>query len=906
MQLIDILGSIMKLEQVRALRGPNRWARFPVVEALVDLSDFVVSLPCEAPAFEQRLIERVPSLAGQSVSAIDPDDERIANPSSYPFARAMERLVKELQCAAGSTVDFSRTVSSPKPHVYRVVVRYHEEAVGREAVEIARKFILAMLVNEPFDISGETARLRKLDQNIRLGPSTGAIVRAAVNRGIPYRRLNDGSLVQFGHGSKQKRIWAAETHHTSAIAETIAQDKELTKQLLRAAGAPTPEGTPVKNAEEAWEAAQDIGVPVVVKPQFGNQGRGVAVNLTTREQVLAAYEAAREEGSSIIVERFAPGCDHRLLVIGNRLVAAARREPPKVTGDGFRTIRELVEIVNQDPRRGEDHATCLSKLKLDDIGLAVLAEQGFTPDTILADGQTVVIRRNANLSTGGSAADITDQVHPDVAARAVDAARVIGLDVAGVDIVATDVRRPLEDQGGVIVEVNAAPGLRMHLEPSEGQARPVGEAIIGTMYPEGENGRVPTVAITGTNGKTTTTRLISHLLRSTGRRVGMTCTEGVYIDSRRIEKGDCSGPLSAQSVLMNPSVEAAVLETARGGILRAGLGFDQCDVAVVTNIGDGDHLGLNDIDTVEQLAEVKRVIVTAVAPTGAAVLNAADPLVAEMASSCLGSVIYFAREVGNPIIARHRQHGGRAVLLIDDKVVVADGSQETIVLNIGDVPLTHNGRIWFQIENVLAATAAAWSLGISLDTIRAGLKSFGTDLKSLPGRFNLFDLDGRTVVIDYGHNVSSLEAVIEAIDQFPHERRNVLYSAAGDRRDEDFVRQGELLGDHFDRVILYEDHYLRGRAEGEIMRLFRDGAKTGSRQSQIEEIKGWANAMRHVLRTVPAGELLLIQADVVDETVDFVERYLKTRADGRQISLDEALDAVLPATEPAAVFAAIS
>lgn len=896
----------MKLEQVRALRGPNRWAKFPVVEALIDLTDFVGSLPCEAAAFELRLIERFAALAVRVDSTANADCERSTSQSSYLFAKALERLVKELQCAAGSVVDFGTTISSPKPHVYRVVVRYCEEAVGREAVEIARKLILATLVNEPFDLAGEITRLRKLDQNIRLGPSTGAIVRAAVTRGIPYRRLNDGSLVQFGYGYKQKRIWAAETHHTSAIAETIAQDKELTKQLLHAAGVPVPQGHPVANAEEAWETAQEIGVPVVVKPQYGNQGRGVAVNLMTREQVLAAYEAAREEGSSIIVEKFAPGCDHRLLVIGHKLVAAARREPPKVTGDGVRSIRELVDIINQDPRRGEDHATCLSKLKLDEIGVAVLTEQGLTPDSILPAGQTIVIRRNANLSTGGSAADVTDLVHPDVAARAVDAARVIGLDVAGIDVVATDISRPLEEQGAVIVEVNAAPGLRMHLEPSEGQPRPVGEAIIGAMYEPSDNGRIPVVSITGTNGKTTTTRLIAHLLRSTGRRVGMTCTEGIYLDNRRIEAGDCSGPLSAQTVLMNPSVDAAVLETARGGILRAGLGFDQSDVAVVTNIAAGDHLGLNDIETVEQLAEVKRVIVTAVAPTGAAVLNAADPLVANMASHCPGSVIFFARDPDNAIVVKHRQQGGRAVLLVDEQVVLADGKTETIVLDIKGVPLTHNGRIGFQIDNVLAATAAAWSLGIDLQTIRAGLLSFGTDLKTLPGRFNLFDLDGRTVVIDYGHNVSSLEAIIEAIDQFPHLRRTVLYSAAGDRRDEDFIRQGELLGQHFDRVILYEDHYLRGRPEGEIMRLFRKGAESGGRRSQIEEIKGWANAMRHALRTVPAGELLLIQADVVDETVDFIQRYLKTRADGREISLDEALDAVLPATEPAAVFAAVS
>ena len=457
--------------------------------------------------------------------------------------------------------------------------------------------------------------------------------------------------MQLGYGSRQHRILAAETDRTSAIAESIVQDKELTKSLLESIGVPVPKGRTANSAEDAWLAAQEIGVPVVVKPKDGNQGRGVAVNLTTKEQVVAAFAAAKEEGDQILVEKFAPGCDYRLLVINQQLVAAARREPPQVTGDGRRTIAELVAEVNCDPRRGEDHATSLSKIPLDDIARGVLRDQGLTIHSIPAAGQLVVLRRNANLSTGGSATDVTDFVHPDVAARAIEAVRMVGLDIAGVDVVATDISMPLEQQGGVIVEINAAPGLRMHLEPSAGKGRPVGEAIVDMMFPAGQTGRIPIVSVTGVNGKTTTTRLVAHLLRQQGKRVGMTCTDGVYLDDRRIDTGDCSGPKSARTVLANPIVDAAVLETARGGILREGLGYDRADVAIVTNIGEGDHLGLNGIETLDQLARVKRVIVENIADNGYAVLNAADPLTATMAEFAAGNVIFFARSADHPVLS---------------------------------------------------------------------------------------------------------------------------------------------------------------------------------------------------------------------------------------------------------------
>jgi cyanophycin synthetase len=503
------------------------------------------------------------------------------------------------------------------------------------------------------------------------------------------------------------------------------------------------------------------------------------------------------------------------------------------------------------------------------------------------------LRRDA-----GGDVDVTDQVHPDVAARAVEAARVIGLDVAGVDVVAADIGRPLEGQGGAVTGVTARPDLAPHLRPAAGSPRPVGEALVGHLFPEGQTGRIPVVAVTGVNGKTTTTRLLAHIVARWGRCVGMTCTEGIYVDGRRVETGDCSGPRSARAVLQHPRVEAAVLETARGGILREGLGFDRCDVAVVTNIADGDHLGLNDVDTPEQLARVKRVIVEAVAPAGAAVLRADDPLVEVMAERCPGAVVFFARDGEHPVMARHRAGNGRAAFVRDRHIVLAEGAQEIRLVALEKVPLTHGGRVGFQVLNALAAAAAAWSLGVPCEVIRVGLESFGADLDKSPGRFNLLELHGATVIVDYGHNPASLAALLEVIEQMPHERRLAVYSTAGDRRDCDLIRQGELLGAAFDRVILYEDHYVRGRQQGEIMALFRKGLDGGRRVREVLEVRGAIKALETALRAARPGDLLLLQADEIDETVSFVRHYLASGAPGREITFREAVAMGQPGSEP--------
>ncbi len=786
------------------------------------------------------------------------------------LAHVLQTAALALQAQAGCPVTFARTTATTDAGVYQVVVEYSEEAVGRQAFEDAQRLINAALGQGQFDAEATIASLRELDEDERLGPSTGAIVDAAVARGIPYRRLTRGSLVQFGWGSKQRRIQAAEIDSTSAVAESIGQDKDLTKRLLHAAGVPVPLGQPVDTVEEAWEVALRVGLPVVVKPQDGNQGKGVTVNITDRAQLEEAYRNAADYGT-VMVERFLPGHDFRLLVVGDQLVAAARREPPQVLGDGERTVRELVHIVNQDPRRGEGHATSLTKIRLDDIAVARLAMQNLTPDSVPPKGQRVILRNNANLSTGGTATDVTDDVHPAVAARAVAAAQMVGLHICGVDMVAETVLRPLEEQGGGFVEVNAAPGLRMHLAPSYGKPRNVGQAMVDRLYAHGDDGRIPTVAVTGTNGKTTTARLIAHLFTAQGLRVGMTNTDGVYVNGRQIDSGDCSGPKSARNVLLHPEVDAAVFETARGGILREGLGFDRCQVAVVTNIGAGDHLGLNYITTVEDLAVLKRVIVQNVATTGYAVLNATDPIVAAMASSCPGKIIYFAADRHHPVMATHRAQGHRTVYVDGDSIVAAEGSwRETIHLR--DVPITRNGKIGFQVENVMASVAAAWGAGLPWQTIRRGLSGFVNDSDNAPGRFNVMDFKGATVIADYGHNPDAMRALVQAVEALPAKRRSVVISGAGDRRDEDIREQTVILGAAFDDVILYQDAAQRGRGDGEVMALLREGLAGAVRTQHVEEIRGEFIAIDAALDRLQPGDLCLVLVDQVEEALAHLAR----------------------------------
>ena len=851
----------MEISRIRALRGPNLWTRRTAIEAIVTLSEGERPLSGML-GFEDRLRERFPALGFLRATR---------NTDTLTLAHALEVAAICLQAQAGCPVTFSRTAKTVQPGVFQIVVEYSEEAVGRLALQLAEQLCLAARADTPFDLEAALTQLRDLDEDVRLGPSTGAIVEAAINRGIPCRRLTGGSLVQMGWGSKQRRIQAAEVDRTSAIAEAIAQDKALTKKLLRAAGVPVPEGRAVRSADDAWTAAQDIGLPVVVKPLDGNQGKGVTVNLRGEDEIKRAYDVALGFRDDILVERYLPGGDYRLLVVGNKLVAAARREPPNVRGDGMLTVRQLVEQVNADPRRGEGHATSLTKIRFDEIALATLEKQGLHADAIPEKGRRVVLRNNANLSTGGTATDVTGDVHPEVAARAVEASQMIGLDICGVDVVCDSVLRPLEEQGGGIVEVNAAPGLRMHLSPSFGKGRDVGKAVIDHMFAPGCNGRIPVVAVTGTNGKTTTVRLISHLLRTSGLTVGMTNTDGVYVNAVQVDSGDCSGPRSARNVLMNPTVDAAVFETARGGLLREGLAFDHADVAVVTNIGVGDHLGLNFITTVDDLAVLKRVIVRNVAKTGYAVLNATDPIVAGMAAQCPGKVIFFAADAAHPVIATHKTHGGRVVFVQNGDLVALEGSFE-VRLPLAGVPLTRNGSIGFQVENVMAALAAGWGLGLDWGVIRQGLASFQSDTGNAPGRFNVMDYNGATLIADYGHNPDAMQALVAAVENLPARRRMVVISGAGDRRDEDIRQQTRILGAAFDAVILYQDACQRGRADGEVVQLLHEGLQDAPRTREITEIHGEFAAIDHALAQLQPGELCLILIDQVEASLAYLQQ----------------------------------
>lgn len=863
----------MEVTRIRALRGPNLWTRRTAIEAVVKCDKDECDVT-RLPDFIKNLYSLYPQM--QPLLVLDG-----GTPTSV--AHALEIATLSLQAQAGCPISFSRCCVTTDSGVYQVIVEYSEESVGRAAIEIAQKLIQASLShtlnfsekldkhNEVLAIELEVAKLRELDEDERLGPSTNAIVTAAVARGIPYYRLNTGSLVQFGWGSRQRHIQAAEIDCTSAIAQSIAQDKQLTKQLLKAAGVPVPDGQPVNSIDEAWEVACKLGLPVVVKPKDGNHGRGVTVNVETKNHLEAAYRAALEAGTQVIIERYIPGNDYRFLVVGDQLIAAARRDPPFIMGDGIRTVSALVDEINRDPRRGVGHANTLTKIKLDEIAFTCLQLQNLLPTSIPAKGQRVLLRNNANLSTGGTATDVTDEVHPELAARVVAAAQMVGIDICGVDVICQSVLKPLEEQNGGIVEVNAAPGLRMHLAPSFGKGRKVGEAVIDKMFNAGDDARIPIIAITGTNGKTTTVRLTAHLLRQVGYRVGMTLTDGVYVNNTLISKGDCSGPRSARRILMHPDVDAAVFETARGGILREGLGFDRCQVAVVTNIGAGDHLGLNYITTVEDLAVLKRVIVQNVAPTGFAVLNADDPITVRFAASCSGNVIYFSRNPANPISVTHCAQGRRVVTVDNNTIICIEGT-ELWRFPLADIPLTMGGRIDFQVENVLAAVAAVWGVGISWDSIGAGLSSFTPNTDNIPGRFNMFEYHGATVIADYGHNPDAMMALTKSVTVLPARRRIVVISAAGDRRDEDIRNQTRILGNTFDVVFLYQDACQRGRADGTVINLLREGLTNAHSSKIIKEIYGEFAAIDQALALLEAGDLCLILIDQVEESLTYLTK----------------------------------
>lgn len=850
---------------IRAFRGRNLIGRFPVLETWVTLRALDRHAR-EFPGFLARVRAWLPEV-------------RIADDAHV--AEVLPRVAQQIQTLAGMPNDFVLCEPTSRDGVYSIGFGFDEEEVARACLDEARTLCTAAVIGSAYDAPATLERLKTLAYEAWPGTRVIAIVEAAKARDIPVHWVNKSlkpNLLQLGQGARARRIMTGRSDRTGFLAASLSTDKELTKELLRSVGVPVAEGRRAANAEDAWEAALELGLPVVVKPVDADYGKGVALNLNSREQVVEAFQQAQAISIDVMVERFAPGSEHRLLVVGGKVVAAVRRDPPQIVGDGHSTIAELVAEANRDPRRGMIEHAPLSTIDLaNPTALAVLQEQGYNPSSVPDTGARILIRRNTHRRVGGTTTDVTARIHPDVAARMLDAVRVVGLDIAGIDVMARDIGRPLEEQGGVVLEVNFEPELLMHLRPTFGDPQPVAEAIVGLVFPEGETGRIPIVAITGTNGKTTTTRLIAHLVSCAGRHVGMTCTDGIYVDGRRIETGDCSGPGSAHQVLKNPGVDVAVLETARGGILREGLGFDRCDVAVVTNIGEGDHLGQRGIATLEDLARVKRIVVEAVAPAGAVVLNADEPLVAAMAEHAPASVTWFSFDPESPTIRSVRESGGRAVFVRDGFVILAQGTHEVLLIELTGVPMTHEGRARFQVENVLAASAAAWNLGLPLDTIRAGLESFAASPEQIPGRFNVLKTGDATVIVDYAHNASALIALSEATNAFPHRRSSIVY-ASSDRREDDVVRQGEVLGSHFHRVVLYDNHEHSDRDYQELNTLIRRGLGASGNVQEVMEIKGELAAIGWALERLERGDLLVIATEAVDQAIEFARSHPALRS----------------------------
>lgn len=860
----------MRILSIKAIKGPNVWAYRPVMVMKLDLEDLADRASNEVPGFIERLLALVPGVAEHGCDTGEPGrfGQRLHR-GTY-FAHITEHVTIELLNLAGIVVSFGKARYAGSPGVYNVVVRCKAEEATRYLLRTAVELIDAIVAGREFDLAPHLAEAQRIVGETELGPSTRAIVEAAERRGIPWRRLNGDSLVQFGYGIYRKHLQAAMSSHSSAIAVEVVGDKELTKKVLQDALIPLPQSHRVTSADEAVEAWRDLGVPVVTKPVDGNQGRGVSLNLHTEEQVRAGYEVASgETQEGVLVEEYLHGKDYRILVVDGRLVAASEREPAQVCGDGQHCVHELVELTNRDPRRGDGHEKELSKLRLDPIALATLAKQDCTPDTILPAGQAVRLRDNANLSTGGTARDVTDLVHPSTAALCERAARIVGLDICGIDLVAPDIRQPLARGVGGIVELNAAPGLRMHLHPSEGNRREVGDAIINMLYPPGMPFRVPIFAITGSNGKTTVTRMIGHILSAGGYTVGMTTTDAVYIGGKQVVTGDMTGPVSARAVLADPAVEIAVLETARGGIVRSGLGWDWADVGIITNI-QADHIGQDGIEDIDDLIWIKSLVAERVREGGTIILNAEDPHVARLAESeriqrIPRRIVYFALKGDNRLIQQQKAAGETAYYVRDGWIVEATGRTERRIIQPANIPATLGGIAEFNIANALAAIAAVRSHGIPPAMIFMALSRFNPN-ENNPGRVNMYRVKQGYVILDYGHNPHAYENMVRLVGPWKQEGRRItaIIGLPGDRADWVTQEAARVAARGFDRLILREDHDRRGRASGELITLIRTAVQEVNREIECLDIPDEAEALETAITTMSDGEVIVLFYDEIE------------------------------------------
>jgi len=873
----------MKIESTNVYVGPNLFARFPVIRHILDLDELehwpTVRL---GDKFIEPLLESLPGLHEHGCSYKEPGGfvRRMREDEGTWMGHVMEHVALELQNVAGSDVTFGRTRSiDGQPGFYNMVFQYKDAAVGRRASKLALQLIYSLLPEElkpveapapDWDFAAERDQFIRYAQRREFGPSTGSLVKAAEERGIPWLRLNQYSLVQFGQGRYQQRIQATTTGRTSNIAVELASDKEETNGILRDLGLPVPSQLLVRTKRDAVRAAEKIGYPVVLKPLAGNHGRGVSINLRTAEDVETGFAKASEHGRTIIVESYIDGFDHRLLVVDGELVAAAKRVPGHVVGDGKHTIRELVDIVNEDPRRGVGHEKVLTRLEFDHQAERLLAKLGYDHETVPEKDEVVYLRSTANLSTGGTAIDVTDVIHPDNREMAIRAINAIDLDIGGVDFLTKDITESYRDAGGGICEVNAGPGFRMHVAPSEGTPRDVAGPVIDMLFPPDMPSRIPIAAVTGTNGKTTTSRMLAHILKMSGLTVGLTSTDGVYIDGKLSVPGDMTGPVSSQMILRDPSVDAAVMETARGGILRSGLGFPECNVAACINVAS-DHLGLRGIDTLEQLGEVKRVPIEIA--TDAAVLNADDPLCLQMADyTDAQKVSYVTMNPSHSLVKRHIQAGGQAFVLEQGMnghlISIYDSESHTPLVWTHLIPATIEGRALHNVQNAMFAAALAYNMNIGLEDIRQGLRTFDSTFFQAPGRMNIYDEHPFRVILDYAHNPAAVSAMCALVDRFEVEgRRIVVLSAPWDRRDEDIREIAEIAAGHFDHFICRCDDNRRGRGVDEVAVMLKNRLlEKGVSADQIEVIPDEQEATTRALEMAETGDLILVLGDNTKRT----------------------------------------
>lgn len=874
----------MKILEINAMKGPNYWSirRHKLIVMVLDLEEMEEMPSNKIPGFKERLATMFPTMYEHRCSVGEAGGFFQRVDEGTWMGHIIEHIALEIQTLAGMDTGFGRTRGYGEKGVYNVVFSYLEENVGRFAAKVSVAICEALIAGKEYDLADDIQTMRELREESRLGPSTGSIVEEAEARGIPWIRLNKNSLCQLGYGANQKRIQATVTSETSSIGVEIACDKEETKYLLEQAHVDVPKGEIIRRESSLEEACRYVGYPLVIKPIDGNHGRGITVNIKNYEDALVAFHAAKVVSNAVIIEKFVTGSDYRLLVINQVLVAAAIRTPANVVGNGKHTIQELIDSTNSDPRRGFGHENILTKITTNDLTKTIIKDAGYTLDSILEEGKRLLLKDTANLSTGGTAEDVTDIVHPANIAMAERISKIIDLDICGIDIMTTDISKPLSETGGAVLEVNAGPGFRMHLAPTKGLPRNVAAPVIDKLFPKGNNGRIPIVAITGTNGKTTTTRLIAHMAKMSGYRVGYTTTDGVYVQNRLLMTGDCTGPTSAEFVLRDPTVNFAVLESARGGLLRAGLGFKNCDIGIVTNVA-ADHLGLKGIHTIEQLAKVKAVIPETVLPGGYAILNADDDLVYEMRRTLTCKVALFSMDENNPRIKALQRKGGITAVYENDYVTICRGEWKMRVLKVSQIPLTYGGKAKFMIQNVLPAILAGNIQGFSIEDMKAALETFIPSASQTPGRLNMFEFENFTVLLDYAHNPAGMRALQRFTDELDATVKVGIIAGIGDRRVEDNNEMGSIAAEMFDEIIIRQDKRLRGKTEEELIKMLSDGIKMKDKNKKITIIPSEKKAITFAVNNAVKGSLIILCSDVVPDALELVQKFKEQELRGEKV-----------------------